>query len=955
MSYFQFKRDLRIRRIGSFESLEDRRLLTTYIVSNSDDDGNGSLRQAILLANANPGKDAIHFDIVAPAKTIELLSELPWITDPVELDATTQPGYAGKPLIGLSGATAASNGNGLSLDSINSSIRGLAISGFSVSAIDVRGDGYHVIEANWLGLGLDGNAAVANSRFGIHIVSANNRIGGAVGLGNVISGNTEDGVRLWGDNARHNKVFGNFIGTAIAGDAASANGMNGVLIANAASNNTIGTDSDGINDALESNVISGNEHSGVRIFGGNSNHVAGNLIGVTRDGASKLTNGHNGVLIDGTSTSNVVGVAGNATASTLQRNVISGNARNGVFLFDGHRNVVAGNLIGLAADGSTPIGNQERGVLISGSSTENLVGTNDDAMADALERNIVAGNVLQGVYLSGSGTARNRLAGNFIGTDSTGANAVPNLAAGVLVANEAQENLIGVSISGTATSSAGNLISGNTGFGIRFRGVGTSNNAVAGNLIGVNSAGNAAIPNLLGGISSSDGAIANQIGGTRPQDANLISGNGCHGIIIQAASGSNTIVGNRIGLAADGITPLGNELDGIKIDNASNNSIGNGSIAGQNWIAHNGRSGIAVDGIADGNVFSVNSIYANLALGIDLGTDGATPNDIGDMDSGPNQLLNSPTILQAASNSVQVQLAGSFTSTPSTDFRFEFFASSSQLQSTGQGKVFIGSLETSTDPDGQVSWWVEFPASVTLSDTITATATSSGPGTSEFSAAHSVTSMLIFGPTSSLISEGQSLVLSFDKGESFSGEEVFIALASNHAAQLGLPPSITIPADSSTAQITLTAVDDAIAEREQRIVLFATVPGFNMLPAATGAVTVTIAASDLGWHNFDNPLDVNANGSVSPTDVLLIINAINAGVASVIGRSPADPVEYLDVNNDSQVTALDVLLTINFINASAAGEGEIALPFGQDTIHWDEGLIDWLAHESVIRRRSFWR
>jgi hypothetical protein len=72
---------------------------TTFTVTNAQDAGPGSLRQAILDANANPGADVINFSIGQFQQTIVLASALPVITDPVTIDATTQPGFAGKPLI----------------------------------------------------------------------------------------------------------------------------------------------------------------------------------------------------------------------------------------------------------------------------------------------------------------------------------------------------------------------------------------------------------------------------------------------------------------------------------------------------------------------------------------------------------------------------------------------------------------------------------------------------------------------------------------------------------------------------------------------------------------------------------------------------------------------------------------------------------------------------------------
>ena len=105
---------------------------TVFLVTNTQNAGAGSLRQAILNANAHPGLDAIFFDIPgAGVHTISPVSQqLPNIQDPVILDAATQPGYAGTPLIELNGSGAGSAAAGILINSGSSTVRGLAINRF---------------------------------------------------------------------------------------------------------------------------------------------------------------------------------------------------------------------------------------------------------------------------------------------------------------------------------------------------------------------------------------------------------------------------------------------------------------------------------------------------------------------------------------------------------------------------------------------------------------------------------------------------------------------------------------------------------------------------------------------------------------------------------------------------------------------------------------------------------
>jgi len=87
------------------ETLEARELLATYSVLNINDAGVGSLRQAIVDSNGSPGPDPIAFDIPgAGLHTISPLTPLPSITDGVTIDGTTEPDYAGTPVVELSGS-----------------------------------------------------------------------------------------------------------------------------------------------------------------------------------------------------------------------------------------------------------------------------------------------------------------------------------------------------------------------------------------------------------------------------------------------------------------------------------------------------------------------------------------------------------------------------------------------------------------------------------------------------------------------------------------------------------------------------------------------------------------------------------------------------------------------------------------------------------------------------------
>ena len=170
------------------------------LVTTTADTGAGSLRTAILTADAagSPNPIWIAFDIPASdpgysggAWTISPASPLPAITAPVILDGTTQPGFAGTPIVVLAGTNAGASASGLTIaaGANGSTIRGLVIDDFGQDGISVQGSGI-TIAGNYIGVDATGKTAKANA-VGIDVSGANDTIGGtAAGAGNVISGNS---------------------------------------------------------------------------------------------------------------------------------------------------------------------------------------------------------------------------------------------------------------------------------------------------------------------------------------------------------------------------------------------------------------------------------------------------------------------------------------------------------------------------------------------------------------------------------------------------------------------------------------------------------------------------------------------------------------------------------------------------------------------------------------------
>jgi parallel beta-helix repeat protein len=277
----------------------------------------------------------------------------------------------------------------------------------------------------------------------------------------------------------------------------------------------------------------------------------------------------------------------------------------GVLINGSSNNVITGNFLGTNAAGTAPDANWV-GVWL-GTSNNTVGGTT------AADRNIISGNTVDGVQISGAtGGGNNVVIGNYIGLDVTGTADLGNVNQGVAIYNGSDNNTIG----GTAPG-AGNVISGNNGEGVRVIGAGTTGNVILGNRIGTNAAGTAAIGNGTDGINIQGGANGTTIGGSAAGAGNLISGNLQSGIEISSSDG--TIVhGNTIGLNAAGTAALANGQDGVRLNTASAGWFG-GSAAGEgNVISGNTGNGIHLVGNSDNNVIRGNRLGTN-ALGAGFG------------------------------------------------------------------------------------------------------------------------------------------------------------------------------------------------------------------------------------------------------------------------------------------------------------------------------------------------
>ena len=297
-------------------------------------------------------------------------------------------------------------------------------------------------------------------------------------------------------------------------------------------------------------LISGNDSRDINLSRGSSGAtVQGNFVGTQVDGTGDLGScRRDGVrILD--ATNNTVG--GDTAAAA---NVISGNDENGVLIEEttSTGNVILGNLIGTDVSGTTAVANTGSGVVI--------VSANDNTIGGSIagSGNLIAGNNLAGVSVSGPDARNNNIQGNWIGTDLTGAATLANGGNGIDVSAGAVGNAIG----GTAALQA-NVISGNVGAGVRISDPQSEGNRVVGNFIGTNAAG-AMLGNGSHGILAI-GSGANEIGGSEAGAGNTIAFNGGDGIAVVFAESFSFFkfirqnstfqnVGLGIDLEDDGVT-----------------------------------------------------------------------------------------------------------------------------------------------------------------------------------------------------------------------------------------------------------------------------------------------------------------------------------------------------------------------------------------------------------------
>jgi CSLREA domain-containing protein len=583
----------------------------------------------------------------------------------------------------------------------------------------VAGGTGHTIQGNLIGTDVSGNASIFSGS-GIFSFASDSTIGGTTaGARNVIAGHIVRGIVINGSGGggANNLIQGNYIGLGADGATDLGNG-NGVEINVGASGNTVGGTTAGAR-----NVIAGNTSNGVAIAsaGTENNTILGNYVGLNAAGTAAVPNGIDGVFIFSGAANNTVG---GTTAGA--RNILSGNGDDGLeFENAGTGNRVIGNYVGTNPAGTAAIPNLQTGIQII-NSPGSLIGG-----SAAGEGNLVSGNVDRGLIITTEGAT---VQGNLIGTDLSGNTALGNGTEGIFLAGD--NNLIG----GT-TAGARNVIAASGQEGILVTEASTDANSIVGNYIGLGADGVTDLGNALDGILITNGATNSTIGSSDSAGRNVISGNGGAGIAFRTtatpAGGGSVIVGNYIGLAADGVTARGNSLAGVLAENVSDVTIGGVGAGQANSVANNGLDGVGVAGSSTSVAIRGNSIYANGDLGIDLDPDGPNTNDPDDADAGANFGQNFPGISAATingSNQLVVEYSlDSLITNSAYPIDVDFYEADG-----GQGRRYLGSDVLAAPGEDTANLGTASELGIDVGDVLIATASDANGNTSEFSAGATV-------------------------------------------------------------------------------------------------------------------------------------------------------------------------------------------------------------------------
>jgi|GEM_PF-1845189 len=661
-------------------------------------------------------------------------------------------------------------GSEVSNNRIQSSIIGTSDGETPSSATSYQSGGVFGTEKainNIIGVDGDGNNDIAEG----NTISSNSRQISFYGPGNIIAGN-----KIGTDSS------GSYILNKVNISAPYSND-NGIYLGQNAFNTIIGTNSDGISDDLERNIISGNG-TGIEIQGFTDGvRISGNYIGLNAAGTATIPN-MTGIFVHNDSywpsgsypahfpdiqSPVVIGTNGDGIRDEIEGNVIAGldvdsvysNQPFGIRIRNTNYNGTS-PASGNGKDGGVKISGNYIGTDASGlhilplakaihvqSSHANIIGTDGDGVSDALEGNVIGSDVVldySGSSIDGNGSDYNRISGNHFGLDKSGTQVLSydgelyNRA--IIQVKASKYNVIGTNGDGVADDLEGNVFAmvkvnsyGNDGLGSGLIHLAWGgDNRISGNRIGLTSNDESLLgPEARGSnpsigiwlLSETNSLIGTDGDGVSDElEGNVLLGSqvGIYGIGL-SIGGNNRVSGNFVGTSKDGLINSG--FGGSGIFASSPNTLigtdhdGTSDFLEGNVVANNGYNPIFNARVDDG--VTVYSTYYNTIQGNSI------YNNAGlgiDLVYGGNSYFPSPVINSITHNGVSFVVSGS---APVGSMVEIFIADSDPSGGGGEGKIY---LDRTLAAEGTFLFYLD---TIGSNDFLTATATSPSGNTSKFS------------------------------------------------------------------------------------------------------------------------------------------------------------------------------------------------------------------------------
>ncbi|NNC80353.1 MAG: CSLREA domain-containing protein, partial [Acidimicrobiales bacterium] len=736
---------------------------------NSEGDPECTHRAAIAEANASVGINRLEYNIPvsdlghsAGVWTFIPATDYPVFSQPITLDATTQPGFAGDPIIQLDGSAVVSSSAGIMLQTDDSVVRGFIVHSFIDEGIEADGllgsANRNTIAGNWVGIDANFNPA-PNGDNGILVArdAVDNVVGGPDPEdANVVGHNGGAGIGLRLAGVEDNTIQGNYVGVLPDGVTPIPNTVAGVLIRDAAANNTV------IDNTIKSNtgpgvLITATSGSGHSIL---QNVIAGNGgigidLGTTGVNANDVGDGDIGPnnLLNFPLITSAVESGGTATID-FDLDVPAGDYHIEFFTNPSgadpsghgegeilvHSYAVTGHPGGSASYSTTYAGSA--GDLLSATTTEQLAGP---TYRSTSEFSAVATVYATTALVNSTSDGSDSTPGDGVcWTGGTNVDSDPEctLRAAIEEANA----------STPLNDIAFNIPTGDSGHTAGVWTISPTSELPSFtdtvDLDATSQPGWIADPIIeLDGASAGAGLDAGlrlDADDSTIQGISVInwSGDGIEIDGVNSKGDNNTIINNWIGVAADGSAGPNLAMAILVVSGADNNEIGQPGAG--NLIANNLYDGVRLAGTTNiGNAIRGNSIYNNTQFGIDLGGDGVTANDAGDIDSGHNDLLNFPEISSIVDTGATTTVLFTIDA-PDGPYIVDFYANPAGADPSGFGEGQLPLVEWTTpnhtNPSPVYSHTIVASVGDIISSTLTEGTTASPGSTSEFSAVTIVSS-----------------------------------------------------------------------------------------------------------------------------------------------------------------------------------------------------------------------